>query len=63
MIVQGQASAVGTSVAIPAHQAGDLILVFARRASNSSATIPSPGGTVPTWITAQSLGANTLALT
>jgi hypothetical protein len=63
MVVQGQASAAAASVAIPAHQPGDLIFVFARRASNSSATIPSAGGTVPTWLTAQSLGANTLALT
>jgi hypothetical protein len=63
MIVQGQASGVGTSIAIPAHQPGDLIFVFARRASNTPPTIPAAGGTVPTWVTAQSAGSNTLALT
>lgn len=63
MIIVGSASAAGTSVAIPAHQVGDLILVFARRASNTPATIPTATTVVPTWVTAQSAGANTLALT
>jgi hypothetical protein len=62
MTVQGTASAATTSVAIPTHTAGDVLLVFARAASNTAPTVPASGGTVPAWATAQSAGANTLAL-
>lgn len=48
----------GTSVSIPAHQAGDLILMFAYR--SSSATAPSvPGGGTGPWTTVNSSGGNT----
>ena len=63
MTVQGTASAAATSVTIPAHAIGDLLLVFVRRASNSVATKPTATGTVPNWVVAQGAGANTLALT
>ena len=63
MIVVGQASAAATSVAIPAHQPGDLILVFTRRASNTTVTKPTASGSVPPWADIQAgAGANTLAL-
>lgn len=62
MIVQGVGSGVGTSVAIPAHQIGDLLLVFTRAASATPPPAPAAGGTVPTWTVAQSASANTIAL-
>ena len=62
MIVQGAGPGTGTSAAIPAHQAGDLLLVFARAASNTAPPKPAVAGTVPNWNVAQSAGANTLAL-
>lgn len=50
----------GTTVTIPAHQVGDLILIFAYRdASNTAPTTPAAGGTVPTWVLIGSDGANT----
>lgn len=42
---------------IPAHQAGDLILVYAHN-TNGLPTPPSAGGTVPTWTTINSLSGN-----
>jgi hypothetical protein len=64
MNVVGSASGVGTSIALPAHQPGDLIVLSARRASNTAIGVPAAGGTVPVWTTAQGgAGANTLALT
>jgi hypothetical protein len=62
MIVVGQASAAATSVAIPAHLPGDLILVFARGTALAPAK-PTAGGTVPNWVTCQSAIANSVGLT
>jgi len=62
VVVQGVASAAATSVAIPAHQPGDLICVFVRRASNTWPTVPTAGGTVPSWLPTQFGGANTLSM-
>lgn len=59
----GSSAAAATSIAIPAHAVGDIIIISARAASNTPAAIPTAGGTVPTWTTIQSAGANTLALT
>lgn len=54
------AAAAATSVAIPTHQIGDLIVVFAyRNGNNTPPTQPAAGGTVPTWNTIGSSGANT----
>lgn len=56
----GANAAAATSVTIPAHQVGDLILIFAYRdGSNTSPTTPTAGGTVPTWINISSVGSNT----
>lgn len=53
------ASAAATSVAIPTHRVGDLIIVFAYRNGNNTApTQPAAGGTVPTWNTISSSGGN-----
>jgi hypothetical protein len=51
----------GTTVTIPAHQIGDLILIFAYRAGNNTApSVPAAGGTVPTWtIIGSASGGNT----
>lgn len=38
-----------TSVAIPAHQAGDMFLLCAYDTASAIVAIPSAGGTVPTW--------------
>jgi hypothetical protein len=49
----------GTTVTIPTHQSGDLILIFAYRDGNNTApTTPSAGGTVPTWTLIGSSGGN-----
>lgn len=45
----GAESAVGTTVDLPTHQAGDLIIISARRASSSYASPPAAGGSVPAW--------------
>lgn len=52
----GANSSNGASVAIPAHQAGDLIVLFAFYYSNTRAfrlpTAPTAGGAVPGWLPA-----------
>lgn len=50
-----------TSITIPAHQVGDLILIFAYRdGSNTAPPVPAASGTVPTWTQiGTSSGANT----
>ena len=51
MVVQGSGSAAATSVAIPAHAIGDMILIFARGTA-AAPERPGGGGTVPAWATA-----------
>lgn len=49
----------GTTVTIPTHQSGDLILLFAYRDGSTTApTTPTAGGTVPTWTLIGSTGGN-----
>lgn len=57
----GSQGAAATTVTIPAHQIGDLILIFAYRdGSNTSPSVPAAGGTVPTWtIIGTASGGNT----
>lgn len=56
----GAQGAAAATVTIPAHQVGDLILIFAYRdGSNTVPTAPTAGGTVPTWTQIGSSGANT----
>ncbi len=56
----GAQGAAATTVTIPAHQVGDLILIFAYRdGSNAVPTAPTAGGTVPTWTQIGSSGGNT----
>ena len=56
----GAQGAAGTTVTIPAHQVGDMILIFAYRdGSNTAPTTPTAGGTVPTWTLISSAGAST----
>jgi hypothetical protein len=56
----GAQGAAATTVTIPTHQVGDLILLFAYRdGSNTAPTTPTAGGTVPTWNLIGSSGANT----
>ena len=56
----GAQGAAATTVTIPAHQVGDLILIFAYRdGSNTAPTTPTAGGTVPTWTAIGSTGGNT----
>lgn len=57
------ASAAATSVAIPAHMVGDVLVVTCRRANTTPPSIPSAGGTVPAWVTVESYGADALSLT
>lgn len=60
--VVGQGSAATTSVAIPTHQVGDMILVFTRGTA-AAPTVPAASGTVPAWVTLQSALANAIGLT
>jgi hypothetical protein len=47
---KGSGAVVADSVTLPTHAVGDLILVFAIRDQASGyASVPSAGGTVPTW--------------
>jgi hypothetical protein len=49
-----------TSVALPSHNVGDLIVIFAYRMSNATApSVPSAAGTVPAWITIDTLSGAT----
>jgi hypothetical protein len=59
--VVAQASAAATSVAIPTHQVGDLIVVSAR--GTVAPSVPAAGGTVPAWTTIQSSAQFSIALT
>jgi hypothetical protein len=59
--VQGTASAAATSVAIPAHVAGDLVWVFTR-GTTAAPTKPAVAGTVPNWNVPQTGFANTIGL-
>lgn len=54
--------AAATSVAFGTHQAGDVIIVIARRGNATPASIPAAGGTVPTWITVESGGSDGFSL-
>lgn len=61
MTVAGTASAAATNVAIPTHQAGDLLMVFTR----GTAAVPSKpvaAGTVPNWNIPQAAIANSIGL-
>jgi hypothetical protein len=51
----GSASAQATTIAIPSHQAGDLIFIFAGRNATTAATVPSG------WVQAGSTGASTVS--
>ncbi|QRY55208.1 hypothetical protein JVX95_30840 [Mycolicibacterium septicum] len=50
-----------TSVTIPTHQVGDLIVIFAAASNSAVPTAPSAGGTVPAWATVDS-GATTIGV-
>lgn len=52
----GSSQNAGTTISIPAHQAGDIILIAARRNNNTSATLPSG------WENIQNGGANSVSL-
>jgi hypothetical protein len=57
--LQGASSTTSTSITIPAHTSGDLILIFAYRSNSATPpTVPASSATVPTWITAGSSGSN-----
>ena len=46
----GSGGAIATSVTIPAHRPGDLIVMFVKAsAQNTLPTIPTASGTVPSW--------------
>ena len=48
--IVGTASAAATSITIPTHQSGDLIVIFAHASANNSVpAAPSASGNVPTW--------------
>ena len=52
----GANSAAGTSVTIPTHQVGDLLILFVYRTAGALPTVPSASGTVPAWTPAVDSG-------
>jgi hypothetical protein len=48
---QGATGAGATSVSLPTHAVGDLIVISAAASGTTIPTAPSAGGTVPTWTT------------
>jgi hypothetical protein len=60
--IVGTAGATTTSVAIPAHAVGDLIIVSARGTA-SAPSIPAAAGTVPAWTSLQQGIADSVGLT
>ena len=51
-IIGTPAAAAATSITLPTHAAGDLIVIFAfKDGATTIPTVPSAGGTVPTWNT------------
>jgi hypothetical protein len=54
--VQGSGSSAATTVTIPTHAVGDMIVIMAR--GTVAPTVPGAGGTVPTWTTIGTAGAN-----
>jgi len=42
-------TAAATSLTLPTHQPGDMIVIIARRGSTSAPSVPSASGTVPQW--------------
>lgn len=58
----GGSTTTGTSLSIPAHRPGDLIIIFAfRNASNTPPSVPAATATTPTWTVAASAGGNNTA--
>ncbi|QFP97644.1 minor tail protein [Mycobacterium phage Huphlepuff] len=51
----------GTTVTIPAHQVGDVIVIMAYNDGATNPSLPSAGGTVPTWNNVHNNNANTNA--
>ncbi len=50
-IIGTPACAAASSITLPTHAVGDTILIFAYRdGSNTPATVPTAGGTVPAWV-------------
>lgn len=47
---KGFSSSTTTTITLPGHSAGDMIIIFASQTSSTTVpTVPSAGGTVPTW--------------
>jgi hypothetical protein len=62
VIIAGSNSTAATSITIPTHQAGDVIIIAARGTA-AAPSVPAAGGTVPAWATIQSGIANSIGLT
>lgn len=60
LAVTGATTVASTSVTIPSHNIGDLIVIFALKVSNATApTQPSAAGTVPAWNVIDTLSGST----
>ncbi len=51
LILLGSNVANATSVTIPVHDVGDLIVIYAHSSGGTSPSVPSAAGTVPAWTT------------
>lgn len=58
-IIGTPTAAVATSLTLPTHAVGDIIIFYAYRNSVTAMTKPTAGGTVPTWIDIQHPSGNT----
>lgn len=57
----GGAATTSTSVTIPAHRPGDLIIIFAFNSGNTLPSVPTATATTPTWTVAGSDSGNNTA--
>jgi len=56
------ATANSTSVTIPSHEEGDLLVLFVYRSNTTAATKPTAGGTVPDWQVADTSSGSSASL-
>lgn len=57
--ITGSTISAATSVTLPGHNVGDLIVIFAHRGGSLTPIVPSAAGTVPAWSAIDTMGGTT----
>lgn len=57
-IIGTPAATAATSITLPTHASGDLLVIFAWRNDGDTVAIPSAGGSVPNWVDIEHQGGN-----